>query len=225
MKRYSPLIAATFLFTMTTAQAGVVVGGTRIIYNGDKKETSISVKNPDKSSYLIQSWSDSGENSTAKSPFMVTPPLFRLGAGQENMLRIIRTGSSLPEDKESLFWMNIKSIPATKKQDNVNTLQIAVKTRIKLIYRPQALSQQPENVTEKLIWKRSGSNLTVTNPTAYYMNFSTLKVGNSTVKDATYVAPMSTATFTLPAGSTTGDVRWTLISDYGSAGNEHHSPL
>ncbi|EBQ2673794.1 molecular chaperone [Salmonella enterica] len=225
MKRYSPLIAATFLFTMTTAQAGVVVGGTRIIYNGDKKETSISVKNPDKSSYLIQSWSDSGENSTAKSPFMVTPPLFRLGAGQENMLRIIRTGSSLPEDKESLFWMNIKSIPATKKQDNVNTLQIAVKTRIKLIYRPQALSQQPENVTEKLIWKRSGSNLTVTNPTAYYMNFSTLKVGNSTVKDATYVAPMSTATFTLPAGNTAGDVRWTLISDYGSAGNEHHSPL
>ncbi|EBU3152311.1 molecular chaperone [Salmonella enterica] len=225
MKRYSPLIAATFLFTMTTAQAGVVVGGTRIIYNGDKKETSISVKNPDKSSYLIQSWSDSGENSTAKSPFMVTPPLFRLGAGQENMLRIIRTDSSLPEDKESLFWMNIKSIPATEKQDNVNTLQIAVKTRIKLIYRPQALSQQPENVTEKLIWKRSGSNLTVTNPTAYYMNFSTLKVGNSTVKDATYVAPMSTATFTLPAGSTAGDVRWTLISDYGSAGNEHHSPL
>lgn len=225
MKRYSQLIAATLLFSMSAAQAGIVVGGTRIIYNGNKKETSISVKNPDKSSYLIQSWSDSGEKSTDKSPFMVTPPLFRLGAGQENTLRIIRTGGNLPEDRESLYWMNIKSIPATEKQDNVNTLQIAVKTRIKLIYRPQALSQQPENVTEKLTWKRSGSSLTVTNPTAYYMNFSTLKVGSSTVKDATYVAPMSTATFTIPANSAAGDVRWTLISDYGSAGNEHRSPL
>lgn len=69
---------------------------------------------------------------------MVTPPLFRLGAGQENNLRILRTGGNLPEDRESLYWMNIKSIPSTtEKQDNVNTLQIAVKTRIKLIYRPQ----------------------------------------------------------------------------------------
>ena len=120
--------------------------------------------------------------------------------------------------------MNIKSIPATEKQENVNTLQIAVKTRIKLIYRPQTLTQQPENVSEKLTWKRSGSTLTVTNPTAYYMNFSTLKVGASTVKDATYVAPMSAASFSIPNGAS-GDVSWTLINDFGSIGSEHRSRL
>lgn len=225
MNKTIPLIAATLLFATLTAQAGVVIGGTRIIYNGDKKETSISVKNPDKSSYLIQSWSDTGEKSSDKSPFMVTPPLFRLGAGQENTLRIIRTGGSLSEDRESLYWMNIKSIPATtEKIDNVNTLQIAIKTRIKLIFRPQALTQQPEDVTGKLTWQRSGSRLTVTNPTAYYMNFSTVKVGTGTVKDATYVAPMSSASFTLPTDAS-GDVAWTIISDYGAVGSEHRSHL
>ncbi|MDG1641116.1 long polar fimbrial chaperone LpfB [Klebsiella huaxiensis] len=224
MNKYIQLIATTLLFTMSSAQAGIIVGGTRVIYNGDKKETSISVKNPDKSSYLIQSWSDTGEQSKDKSPFMVTPPLFRLGGGQENTLRIILTGGSLPEDRESLYWMNIKSIPATEKMENANTLQIAVKTRIKLIYRPQALTQQPENVTGKLTWQRNGSKLTVNNPTAYYMNFSTVKVGTSTVKDATYVAPMSSAIFSIPAGAN-GKVIWTLINDFGSVGNEHHSGL
>lgn len=222
MNKYIPIVFVSLL--SASVQAGVIVGGTRVIYNGEKKETSISVKNPDKSSFLIQSWSDAGESSADKSPFMVTPPLFRLGGGQENTLRIIRTGGNLAEDRESLYWLNIKSIPATEKKDNVNTLQIAVKTRIKLIYRPQSLTQQPEDLTGKLSWQRSGNKLTVSNPTAYYMNFSTLKVGASTVKDATYVAPMSSASFSIPNGAS-GDVSWTLINDFGSIGSEHRARL
>lgn len=54
------------------------------------------------------------------------------------------------------------------------------------------------------------------------MNFSSVKVGGSTVKDASYVAPMSRATFTLPAGAS-GDISWVIINDFGSAGAEHRS--
>ncbi|ENY2728015.1 fimbria/pilus periplasmic chaperone [Salmonella enterica] len=42
---------------------------------------------------------------------MVILPRFRLGSGQENTLRIIRTGGNQPEDRESFYWMNIESIP------------------------------------------------------------------------------------------------------------------
>jgi len=218
------LLATTLLFSMATAQAGVIIGGTRVIYDGSKKETSISVKNPDKYSYLIQSWAEKESNNAEKVPFIITPPLFRLGAAEENKLRIIRAGGNLPEDRESMFWMNIKSIPATENQPDTNTLQIAIKTRIKLIYRPQTLTAQPESVADKLTWQRSGNQLTVTNPTPYYMNFSAIKVGNSTVKDATYVAPMSSAHFSLPAGAT-GNVSWIIISDFGAAGNKHQARL
>ncbi|EAW1054971.1 long polar fimbrial chaperone LpfB [Salmonella enterica] len=225
MKLYSPLLAFVPLFAIATvAEAGVIVGGTRIIYDGNKKETSISVKNPDKFSYLIQSWADISEGSKKKAPFIVTPPLFRLSAGQENMLRIIRTGGNLPEDRESLFWMNIKSIPATEKQESANVLQIAVKTRIKIIYRPQTLKNVPENFADKLTWQRMGNQLRVNNPTPYYMNFSLVNVGTTMIQDATYVAPMSNSTFTIPAGAA-GDVSWTLISDYGAAGAKHSSHL
>lgn len=41
---------------LSFAQAGVVIGGTRVIFDGNKKEASISVNNPDNIPYLIQSW-------------------------------------------------------------------------------------------------------------------------------------------------------------------------
>jgi len=102
------------LLGLQSAQAGVIVGGTRIIYDASKKEASIAVKNPEKTApYLIQSWIENYPQPTAdKAPFIMTPPLFRLDAGKENIVRIIRTGGNLPEDRESVFWANIKSISA-----------------------------------------------------------------------------------------------------------------
>lgn len=215
------IITALFL-SIPAANAGVIIGGTRVIYNEDKKETSISVKNPDKYSYLIQSWVDATNNE--KAPFIITPPLFRLGTTEENRLRIIRTGGTLPADRESMFWMNIKSVPATENHPDENTLQIAIKTRLKLIFRPQTLREQPEQTTDKLTWQSRGNQLVVNNPTPYYMNFSEVKVGGHTVKDATYVAPMSSACFSLPSGAS-GDIIWKIISDFGAAGSEHHAHL
>lgn len=44
MNKYSLLTAATLIFTTATVQAGVIIGGTRIIYNGDKKERRLALK-------------------------------------------------------------------------------------------------------------------------------------------------------------------------------------
>jgi len=123
-----------------------------------------------------------------------------------------------------LFWLNIKSIPPAPRQQN--TLQLAIKTRIKLIYRPQALKGSvPEMLAARLTWKHIGSQLQVSNPTPYYMNFQSISVAGQGVKDATYVAPNSTASFTLPAGVSTGTVTWKIISDYGAIGDAHSAPL
>jgi P pilus assembly chaperone PapD len=220
----STLLIAT-LVSATAAQAGVVVGGTRLIYDGAKKESSLSVSNPDNVPYLIQSWVETTGGGAEKAPFIVTPPLFRLDGGQQNVLRVVRAGGDLPSDKESLYWMNIKSIPSAQKETNQNTLQIAVKTRIKLIYRPQGLKGTPEEVTGKLSWQRSGNSLQVTNPTPFYMNFQEVKVAGKEVKEATYVAPGGTASFALPAGVSGGSVSWKLISDYGGIGPAHTGTL
>ena len=212
------------LLTGALAQAaetgGVTVGGTRVIYNGGKKEASLSVTNTDTNPYLIQSWAETQNGGAEKAPFIVTPPLFRLDGNQQNLLRIVRTGGSLPEDRESLYWLNIKSIPAGSKKEGANTLQIAVKTRIKLLYRPQGLKGVPEDVAGKLTWSQSGTQLSVNNPTPFVMNFQQVKVGGHEIKDVTYALPMSQTTFSVPA-NVSGSVSWKLISDYGGTGAEH----
>ncbi|MEG7511083.1 molecular chaperone [Serratia marcescens] len=223
--RCSALMGFILLLFFSTAQAGVVVGGTRVIFNGEKKEASISVDNPDNEPYLIQSWLDNQQSGLDKIAFIITPPLFRLDGHQENMLRIVRVGDDLPKDKESLYWMNIKSIPSTEHTGKSNTLQIAVKTRLKLIYRPAALLKQvPEDVTQRLTWQRVGKELKLTNPTPYYMNFHYVRIGGREMKEVTYIAPMSSEIFSLPV-SGASSVSWKLINDYGGTGKEHQSGI
>lgn len=63
---------------MSVASAGVIIGGTRIIYDGNKKEASISVNNPDSTPYLIQSWVDTMSGGAEKAPFIITPPFISI---------------------------------------------------------------------------------------------------------------------------------------------------
>lgn len=216
MNRYADMVLALLLtFLSVQAQAGIVIGGTRVIYNGDKKEASAAIRNPEKSGvYLVQSWVDSGEQGS-KVPFIVTPPLFRINPGEENILRIVRTGGNLPQDRESVFWLNVKSIPATDdSKPHTNVLQVVMKSRIKLFYRPAGLEGQPETAYHQLSAVRSGNHLTLSNPTPYYVTLFTLKVDGQEIKEADMVPPEGSASFTL-SSSSASSVTWQAISDYG----------
>ena len=220
MQKYLKVLIAGWLLVGAAAHAGVVTGGTRLIYPGGKKESSLSVTNNDATPYLIQSWVESNKGA---APFLLTPPLFRLEGEQQTRLRVIYSGG-LPENKESMFWMNIKAIPSSQAKAGANTLQIAIKTRIKLIYRPKSIEGTPEMVTEQLRWTRSGNTLQVMSPTAFYMNFAEVKVGGAEVKEANWVGPGETARFQLP-GVSAGALQWKLINDYGGTGALHHATL
>lgn len=58
-----------------------------------------------------------------------------------------------------------------------NTLQLAIISRIKLYYRPAKLALAPDQAAEKLTFSRSGSSLTLTNPTPYYLTVTELNAG------------------------------------------------
>lgn len=150
----SGLIVSVLL--SATAHAGIIIGGTRVIYPGDKREVSLQIENKDKMAYLVQSWVDgSGKD---KGTFIITPPLQRIEAGEKNTLRIVRMSEALPENRESLQWINIKAIPPVAGEESKNTLQIAIKSRLKLIYRPSSLKgSTPDDVTSSLRWSRSGN--------------------------------------------------------------------
>ncbi|ALX79280.1 molecular chaperone [Cronobacter malonaticus] len=210
------LVISALLMATTAAQAGVIVGGTRVVYSGDKKEASVPVTNNDDINYLIQSWVDTDTPDTAKAPFMVTPPLFRLDAHQDNTLRVVRTGGNLPEDRESLYWLNIKSIPSAAKIEGVNRLQIAIKTRIKLMYRPASVSGKPEDVASALKWHTEGNTLVVENPTPFYMNFNNITINGNKVGDINFAVPKGESRYPLTKGVKHGSISWNIINDFGA---------
>lgn len=226
MKGIQKIIIGMLLgaFTLSSAYANVSIMGTRVIYNGAKKEASINLENPDSSPYLVQSWVEMPDgNKAQKAPFIITPPLFRLDPKQKNVLRIILT-TPLPENKESLFWLNVKGIPSESKADN--SIQIAINTVIKLIYRPKSLDNFiPANQKNKLTWQRSGNQIQVNNASAYYFNFSKITVAGKKVEHVTYVAPGESARFDLPKGVTGGDVSFAIINDQGGVGEDFHTHI
>ncbi|HFV9238047.1 molecular chaperone [Enterobacter mori] len=223
MRKY--LLASSFLFIASVAHAGITIGGTRVVYPENKKESSIGIENPDNLDYLVQSWVETEDKAREKAPFLITPPLFRLDAKQDNVLRIIRTGGNLPGDRESLFWLNIKSIPSSTRNENTNTLQIAIKTRIKLLYRPASITGKPEDVTTQLSWHAQGHQLIVENPTPFYMNFQEIKLDGKKVDKATYAEPKSETHFTTLGNITAHSVSWKIINDYGGISQSYTAQI
>lgn len=203
-----------FFILITNAYSGVIVGGTRVIYNEGGKDSSIDIENPDEIAYLIQSWVDD-ENGEPQSIFSVTPPLFKLPRESTNTLRIFLTEDVLPNNRESLFWLNIKNIPSVKFQEN--SLQIAFRTQMKLIYRPISLKNVDFNKEQKkIIWSKSGNKIIVKNPTPYYINFQRISFNEKALKNVSYIAPFSTVEFNTESSSKHGTIKWELINDFGA---------
>lgn len=200
----------------TQIYAGVALGATRVIYPADQKQVQLSVTNNDeKGVFLIQSWVEN-EHGQKDNQFAITPPLFSMKGKKENTLRIIdATNNQLPKDRESLFWLNVKAIPAMDKANlNDNTLQLAIISRIKLYYRPTKLSISPDKVAEELRFTRQANGLTIINPTPYYATITKLSVGSAKLEN-TLVAPFGEASINMPA-NTNGEIRYQTINDYGA---------
>lgn len=217
------LIAGGLLAAVTAANAGVVVGATRVVYHGENREETLSVKNPEKdTAYMIQSWVEKN-NQQEKAPFIVTPQLFPLEPGKETNLRITYIGGALPKDRESVYWLDVKSTPGTKKTED-NQLQVSVKSRMKLFYRPAGLQGNPTDAYKSLTFSRQGNQLKVTNPTPYFVSFYSVKAGGKEIKDAGMVSPMSELSWPLPA-NTSNNIIWQSITDFGDVSKpmEGHS--
>ncbi|ECG8591373.1 molecular chaperone [Salmonella enterica subsp. salamae] len=197
---------------------GIVLQRTRVIYDASRKEAALPLSNQaDKAPYLIQSWVEDTQGK--RGAFIVTPPLFRLNAGEDSSLRIMNSSASLPQDKESLFYLNVRAIPALEKNqpENTNTLTLVVKSRIKLFYRPAHLKGEGYDAYKTIEFTRNNNTLNVYNPSAYYVVFAGLSLGNTDLTNKIeYIAPGETKHLSLPA-TTGNEVKWAAINDYGAS--------
>ena len=212
------------------AHADIQITGTRVIYPADESEVTVQVDNNGRGPRLLQVWTDAGDANetaaTSNAPFLVTPPMSRLEPGKGQALRLIFNGGDVPKDRESVYWLNVLEIPPRPKGKSAqdNFLQFAVRTRIKIFYRPEGLRGAPLDSINQLTWRlvRSGgaASLECTNPTAYNVSFAQVRAERATGEStpAGGMCPaMGSATFPVQGepGHGTGTVLFTAINDYG----------
>ncbi|EJB8470012.1 molecular chaperone [Citrobacter freundii] len=213
------LLILTLLLSSWISQCiagGIVLERTRVIYDAGKKEAALPVANRSENlPYLLQSWVDNVQG-TARGPFIITPPLFRLDAGSDSSLRIIKSSGNIANNKESLFFINVRAIPAKSQSDDENnTLTLVFKTRIKLFYRPENLVGKPYDAYKSLEYKYENNELNIYNPSAYYVVFAGLALGKTDLTNKIdYIAPgeHKRLAVSAAAGKT---VQWAAINDYG----------
>ncbi|WP_342310542.1 molecular chaperone [Burkholderia pyrrocinia] len=206
------------------AGAAIALSGTRVIYAGAAREATLGARNTSEAPFVIQSWVESTSGGL-DVPFMVVPPLVRIDPGKESMLRVIRAGGTLPEDRESVYWLNVKEIPQVP--TIANSLQIAVRSQIKLFYRPPGLDGGQSGPT-MLRWRLMPAlatgrcELSVQNASAFHVTFSGVRVTSTGWRnqdlELRMVAPFSRQQWILEhcndnAGFT---IQYSIVNDFGA---------
>jgi len=121
-------------------------------FPSNEREVSVKLSNEGEAPGLVQAWVDNGDidssPESAKAPFVLTPPVFRVDPKKGQTMRLLYTREPLPDDRESVFWLNLLEVPP-KPQDaeDSNFLQMAFRTRIKIFYRPVALNSVQKRKT------------------------------------------------------------------------------
>jgi len=227
----SALAAAGSVLT-GTASASVTLPGTRVIYDANLSERSLQFTNGDTAPSVMQVWVDSGDErstpKTADAPFVVAPPIFRIEPKAGQTVRVVFTGKDLPQDRESVFYLNTLQIPSINAAHaDQNQMLVMLRNRLKLFYRPAGIEGRPQNAHEKLSFRLQGSGngtrITASNGSGYYLSLvgGTLTCGARTSTFAAgMVAPRADAQWdvqgTCPANA--ADIRMNVryVDDYGA---------
>lgn len=217
---YKNILLIIAMLTTVSAQGAIGLDRTRAIFDGDKNSISLNISNESKTlPYLAQAWlEDENGKKITEGALVVTPPVQRLEPGQKSMIRVSSVASkvkSLPQDRESIFYFNLREIPPRSEKPNV--LQIALQTKIKLFYRPSSVIPQPNYIWQKeLVLHKTGNGYRIENPTPFYITIiglgETKKSAELDQFEAVMVSPKSS--ISVP-GNNSSAPYLTYIDDYG----------
>ncbi|WP_454674610.1 fimbria/pilus periplasmic chaperone [Achromobacter pestifer] len=217
------LLSLATLLIAQPASAAISLDRTRVVFSGQDKSVSLSISNQNEQlPYLAQAWIENERDEKISSPLVVVPPIQRLEPGGRSQVKIqgLPALDKLPQDRESLFYFNLREIPP--RSDKANTLQIALQTRVKLFYRPAALAKRSAGSSpwqESLTLTRQGDQYVVNNPTPYYITLidASDRVNGKTPDafEPLMLAPKSQAVLTVGVKVLGATPVLTYVNDFG----------
>lgn len=214
----APVVSVLLLFS-ANVQAGIVINTTRVIYAAENKEVSFGVQNTGSGEILLQSWLEPTAEHTdpSKLPFVITPALARLPGDGRQLVRIIHSGTGMPQDRESVLWLNVQEIPQTAAE---NALQVAIRQRMKLFFRPKGLVGDAAEAPGNLRWRLvAGNTLHVDNPGPFHVSMVKIAAlrGASQLldKDSQMIAPGQSLQLALTSPGEGATLSFISINDFG----------
>lgn len=203
-------------------QAAIALDRTRVVFNGGETSVSLSISNENKQlPYLAQGWIEDAKGNKITTPLTVLPPLQRLESGAKSQVKVqaLPAANLLQQDRETLFYFNLREVPP--KSNKPNTLQLALQTRIKLFYRPAALSRGQDTTPwqEQLTLSKQGDKYLINNPTPYYVTIidASSKQGGASAKgfEPLMLEPKSSEAINVGASVLGSTPVLTYVNDYG----------
>ncbi|TNV20452.1 molecular chaperone [Buttiauxella sp. B2] len=204
----------------------IIVNGTRFIYPAGSSEITIQMTNMASTPSLAQIWLDEGDPDVLperiSTPFIISPPIARIDSQNGQSIRIKKQeGQDISiSDRESLWWLNILDVPAidnNEMKDGAGTLNMAIRSRFKFIWRPAGLGDRVD-AESKLELFVSGNNITIYNPSPFFITIVDIKTDSDKglLEEGEMVAPKSKAKLKIkekiPAGK---DLVVQSVNDYG----------
>jgi P pilus assembly chaperone PapD len=206
--------------------AAVTLQVTRVVYPSEQQEVAVQLKNSGDHPALLQAWiSDDDMNQLpedSQAPFIIDKPLLRLEPGKSQALRIRGLPARAPQDgREHLYWLNVLDIPpkSAPGTDNGNEVQVAVRIRLRVLYRPQGVGA-PQDPDSHVRIRRSAAGLALRNSAAHYFNvgsFALLTAAGEVRMGSFHIDPGGEHALVFPEelqGPVTG-VRYEWIDDEG----------
>ena len=215
------LCAVITLSVVTPVHAGIVIYGTRVIYPAEKNEITLQLMNQEQNASLVQAWVDDGNTSLPPEkiqvPFLLTPPVVRVPGNSGQQLKIKKMPNMLPNNKESLFYLNVLDIPPNNPANaGKNVIKFAMHNRIKLFYRPSGIAPVNSETFKKIVLSRNGKGFIIKNDNANWVTVAEIKIGSVKINDkSVMVAPFSSEPV-MAKSSNANQYKLTIINDYGS---------
>lgn len=227
-------ITIAWFMLCANSVASVIIIGTRVVYPLNAKDVSVRLNNNGSTASLVQVWIDDGDASANPEnisvPFVLSPPMFRINPTHSQMLRLVYTGENkAPRDRETVYWLNVLEIPPKPDASaGENTLQFAVRSRIKIFLRPAELVGDPAAAPAQVQWRlmRAGTSLKLVafNPTAFHVSLGEVVLASANglmaKSSSGMVNPMSEQAFVfddaLLQGQVATQVKFKYVNDYGA---------
>ena len=222
-------VAAGIMLCCSAFHASAVVNAekTRVVFNSGSIAESLSLVNSEKEPVVVQVWTDNGDPTVSPdqvhTPVVINPPVFKMKPGEIRNIRLLLVSAgSLPQDRESVYWLNIFQIPPNTETQHKGEKKVVLplKIRMKVFVRPEKIGELQENDAQKLQFSMDrepgDKTLLIQNPTPWHLTLSSLRSGK-TALPGVMVAPFTSERVEIPADKTLADkVEYDVINDNGT---------